>query len=512
MIWRLQNFIQLVAAAIILATGGIVFSQSQNRQAAALAPTQNQLSEAVKLLENKQFAEAEAGLKQILKKSPRDAGALTLLGIVYGETNRMPAAEAEYRAALLVNPQLEAAALNLATIYLARGESKKALPLLEKSGGVTAANKTTKSKNFALLFALTRAYAAEKRLFELSKTIDYIETLGGGDARVSFTLGLTLAQAGEYEQAAGQFEKVNAARPDTVEVLYNLGVAYYNTDKLDAAAAALERVVTINPNSAEAFYRLGLIASAKTDAESAFGFWQKALELKPDYAEANFLIGEELRKQKKYTAALPFYDKAAAQNQENPLYQLRLGVAYFRVKRYSQAGAIFEQMLEKYPNDFNFNYLSGFVARNQGLYDKAAAAFEKADKISPNNADVLESLGFIALQKSETEKAERLLRLTLRIDPKNFSAHYNLGRILVSRRNYAEALTVLEKGVPLNDKDPSIRYQLFLAYSRLRQKEKAAQSLAEFKRLEKEFSGGTNAATSAEQNQNLPDKIENAKP
>ena len=510
MIHNLQKTVLFFS--LILATGGIVFTQSQNRQAAPPASAQDQLSEVVELLKNKKFDEAEAQLKQVLKKSPRDFSARTLLGIVYGETNRADAAEVEYRAALLINPQFEAASVNLATIYLARGESKKALPLLEKSSGISATNKIPKSKNLALLFALAKTYAAEKKPVELGKTIDYIETLGGEDARVSFTLGLTLAQAGEYERATKFFEKVNAARPNTIEVLYNLGVAYYNTDKLDAAAAALQQVVTINPNAAEAFYRLGLVASAKTDAKTALSYWLKAIEIKPEFAEVNFLIGEELRKQKRYTAALPFYDKAAAQNSENPLYQLRLGVAYFRVKRYPQAGAIFEQMLGKYPNDFNFNYLHGFVARNQGLYDKAAAAFEKADKISPNNADVLESLGFIALQKGETEKAERLLRRTLQIDPKNFPAHYHLGRILVSRKNYAEALTILEKGVPLNEKDPSIRYQLFLAYSRLKQKEKAAQSLAEFKRLEKEFDSNSGATNSGDQNQNLPDKIEDAKP
>ncbi len=507
---KLQNLI-VCAVVLILAASGTIFSQSRNRPSSPVS-VQIQLSEIVKLLKNKQFNEAETQLKQILQKSPRDFNARTLLGIVYSETNQLDAAEKEYLAALRINPKFETATNNLAMIYAARGESKKALPLLEKSNGITAANKTPNSKDLASLFALAKIYALEKKPIELGKTIDYIEMLGGADARVSFTLGLTLAQAGEYERAAGLFEKVNAARPNTVEVLYNLGIAYYNADKLDAARAALLQVVAINPNAPEAFYRLGLIASAKNDAENAFRFWLKALELKPEYAEVNFLIGEELRKQKKYAGALPFYEKAVAQNAENPLYQLRLGVAYFRVQRYAQAGGIFERMLKKYPNDFNFNYLEGYVARNQGLYDKAIAAFEKADKISPNNADVLSSLGFIAFQRGEVVKAEQILRRTLQLDPKNFSAHYDLGRLLVSKHRYAEALPILERGVTINKNDPSTRYQLFLVYSRLKQKEKADQSLAEFKRLEKEFNRGTGAANSGDQNANLPEKLENPKP
>jgi hypothetical protein len=43
---------------------------------------------------------------------------------------------------------------------------------------------------------------------------------------------------------------------------------------------------------------------------------------------------------------------------------------------------------------------------------------------------------------------------------------------------------LLKRGIELNDKDPGIRYQLFLAYSRLRRKDEAEKELAEFKRLD----------------------------
>jgi hypothetical protein len=45
-------------------------------------------------------------------------------------------------------------------------------------------------------------------------------------------------------------------------------------------------------------------------------------------------------------------------------------------------------------------------------------------------------------------------------------------------------LPLLKRGVELNDRDPGIRYQLFLAYSRLKQKDEADKELAEFKRLD----------------------------
>ena len=98
------------------------------------------------------------------------------------------------------------------------------------------------------------------------------------------------------------------------------------------------------------------------------------------------------------------------------------------------------------------------------------------------------------------------------IDKENFSARYDLGRLLIKQKKYAEAATMLEAGAELNKNDPGIRYQLFIAYSRLKQKDKADAAFAEFKRLEKLFGKSNSSATSADQTPDLPGSIENAKP
>ncbi len=96
----------------------------------------------------------------------------------------------------------------------------------------------------------------------------------------------------------------------------------------------------------------------------------------------------------------------------------------------------------------------------------------------------LSNLGYIASQRGENVEAERLLRRAIQLDPKAFPSYHDLGRLLVKLRRYDEALPLLKRGVELNDKDPGIRYQLFLAYSRLKRKDEADKELAEFKRLD----------------------------
>jgi tetratricopeptide (TPR) repeat protein len=76
------------------------------------------------------------------------------------------------------------------------------------------------------------------------------------------------------------------------------------------------------------------------------------------------------------------------------------------------------------------------------------------------------------------------LRRALELDPKNYPATYDLGRLLVRARRYNEALALLKRGAELDKEDPGVHYQLFLIYSRLKQKSDGDSELAIFKRLE----------------------------
>jgi tetratricopeptide (TPR) repeat protein len=462
------------------------------------------IQNALGLIQKRRFSEAEGVLREYLKKAPASIDAKFLLGSLLIQTNKIDQGIMFLESVLRADPTHLQANYNLALIYSSKGDYKKAIPYLERAAGISSQNKNPTTNDIALLINLTRAYIAEKRETDGERLISLLEKTASADERVAFTLGLILAESGKYERAVPIFERLNSAHPATPDILYNLGVAYYNLDKLDDAKRVLLEAVSLSPDKPELYYRLGLVASAQKDSGNAVSYWVKAIELKPDYHEASFLVGEELLKNRKISGALPFYQKAAQLQPETVLYQLRLGVAYFRLQQYSDARKVFERLLAKYPNDVNFNYLLGYLSRAEGLYDEAVKNFEKVLKISPNNPDVLASLGYIAIERGETAKAEQILRQTVKIDPKNFPAYYDLGRLLIREKKYSEALPILEIGASLNAQDPGIHYQLFLAYSRLKQKQKAEIAFSEFKRLEKGFDAGSGSATSADKLPDLP--------
>jgi len=489
----------------------LVASSTAQRSAPSKAPLPA-IDLALDLIKNKNFAEAERTLLTYLKKTPSDVNAKFLLGTLLIEANRADEGARVLEGVLKTDRNHTQANYNLALIYSSRGQINKAITYLERAAGITLQRKAPKTNDVILITALTRAYIAAQRKADAEKLIPLIEQFSSGDDRILFTLGLVQAELGHYERAAQIFEDVRLKRPTSTEVLYNLGIAYYNLDRFAEAQAVLLEAVRLNPNQPEFYYRLGLISSAQKDSDGAVSYWLRALESKKNFHEANFLIGEELLKNKKIAGSLPYYQRAAQLLPEKVLYQLRLGVAYFRLQQYGDARRVFDSVLRKYPNDPNFNYLQGYMARAEGLFDEALVSFRKVLKVTPNSPDVMASIGNIALERGDLVNAESTLRKTIELDPKNFPAYYDMGRLLIRQKKYRDALAILEKGKALNDVDPGIRYQLFIAYTRTNEKQKAASAFSEFKRLERIFNAGSGASTSADQIRDLPSSIETKEP
>jgi tetratricopeptide (TPR) repeat protein len=469
------------------------------------------LKSAIQSLQNRQFETAEKQLREIIKISPQNLDAKVLFGTLLVQTNRVNEGAKILEGILKIKPAHIQANYNLALIYSSKGDNLRAIQHLEAAAGINNKTKIIKTEDTILLLTLARLYISEKRNSDATKVIEKLEKPGTGDVRTLFTLGLMLADLGNYERASQIFEKVNEKNPEVPEVLYNLGISYFNLDRLDEAEAKLQATIIAKPNFPEAYYRVGLIFSARNDSDAAVSYWLKSIELNPKYHEAYFLIGEELLKNKKLPGALLFYQKAAEFEPQNILYQLRVGIAYFRLDRYSDAKKVFDAALAKNPANVNFNFLRGYVARAEGLFDEAIESFDVVLKLSPNNPDVLANLGYIALERGDLLKAEQYLRQTIKLDSGNFSSHYDLGRLLNRQKKFSDAIPILERGAEMNKLDPGIRYQLFVAYTRTKQKEKADGAFSEFKRLEKIFNVGSGSATSKDGLQNLPDLPSNEK-
>lgn len=148
-----------------------------------------------------------------------------------------------------------------------------------------------------------------------------------------------------------------------------------------------------------------------------------------------------------------------------------------------EAAADFEAAAALDPKIENIQYLIGHAHRVALNYDRARIYLEQLIAAQPDHADALAVLGFIAIEQDRLNDAESLLNRAIAIAPDDVSALYDYARLTIKRRDYQEAVRVLGRVVAKYPTHAEAHYQLMLAYSHLKQADKAKAALAEFKRL-----------------------------
>src|SRR5215470_933234 len=160
-------------------------------------------------MQSRQYDQALAEFNELTARNPKNGTPLVLAGIVYEVKGDIPKARQSYEKALTLNPQLVAAANNLAWIYSEHGGDK------EK--------------------ALQLAQTAKEQAPD--------------DPRVSDTLGWILYKRGIYQRSLALLRESAAKLPDNAQVQYHLGMAYRQVGEKDNARKALR----IAANSTEVF-------------------------------------------------------------------------------------------------------------------------------------------------------------------------------------------------------------------------------------------------------------------
>jgi len=124
------------------------------------------------------------------------------------------------------------------------------------------------------------------------------------------------------------------------------------------------------------------------------------------------------------------------------------------------------------------------LTASSGPGPQRSEILQKLVAAQPNHVDALASLGFINVEQGRLDEAQQPLKRALGLDPNNVPVLYDYARLAVKRRDYEEAVLRLQRVIEKDPAHTQAHYQLFLAYSRLKQPEKAQSQLAEFKRLE----------------------------
>lgn len=215
----------------------------------------------------------------------------------------------EYReaAALLTGilaerPDFTAAALALASVFMAGGDAPRAASLLEAALLRTPRSAVLKARLGAAYLAagdLPRAAAALQPVADLAQP----EGLEAAN-----TLAIVWTEQGQIDRARRLFAKVLEQTPGSARTWNNLGLLELNARRPRDAAAAFEHAVAADSTLAQAWNGLAA-ARAPFNPGAAIEAWTRAVALEPRNYDALFNLAVMLRQQGRIAEARPHIER-----------------------------------------------------------------------------------------------------------------------------------------------------------------------------------------------------------
>ncbi|MDE2743334.1 MAG: tetratricopeptide repeat protein [Gemmatimonadota bacterium] len=226
-------------------------------------------------------------------------------------------------------------------------------------------------------------------------------------------------------------EKMVELFPDLAGAHNNLGVFYARQGDWERAAGEYQRALELDAGAYEAHKNLGLLYARRGrrgDWEKAHMHYQQAIDHKPRYVEAlnaQGLIflqrGEFTRAEERFREALDEFDYAPAYN--------NLGTAYLHMENLPAAIDAYQKAVALDRADASHHFNLGLALQKAGENEQAVAAFASALSLEPRHVKAYLSMALSYQRLGHIAEARQALQQLLAVDPNHATAARLLARL-----------------------------------------------------------------------------------
>lgn len=249
------------------------------------------------------YPEAIEHFKKALKIEPQYLDARFLLGICYQQTKQYDEALGAFSKIMETNKNFEPAYIYLASVYMDKGELKKAEEVL---GQVLLRNPCSAQAIYAQgVIAYRRGRLDESiKLWEKSSALDKTLAAAFGNTAVA---QYNLGRSGE---ALLSIQTALRLQPNRVEYSFDLGWILRRLGDLKGAEKAFGEVLKFGKDSPESLMVEALQAIEEKDLTLAARKAGEAGQKDPSNQRADWLMGLCFEKEEKWDEALKCYQEA----------------------------------------------------------------------------------------------------------------------------------------------------------------------------------------------------------
>jgi tetratricopeptide (TPR) repeat protein len=426
---------------------------------------------------------AEESVAELQKSIELEPGVLKphlVLASAFDQLHRSSDAEAEWEAALKVDPTSAIALDGLANSLLAQGDSTAVIGLLRSAklddklaldlgiaygrakmwDDAAEALKPALEKspsNLALATALVTVYVRQTRYEEAAKLAESSARLHPDDLNSQALYLRVLVLNNDNKRAAPLAKKLLASAPHNFDLLYLSGVIDNAAGEYESARKHLQEAVQLDPKHYNSRYNLGLALMQLHDPQAAKEQFEKALELGAYEPEVRFNLASALRALGQADAAkeqLLLYQKELKAKKDRTLAALKSGQAANELASGDpqKAVALYREALDATPQDPVLAYKLAMAMDKAGDTESERTLLEQAVKLDPTLALAQNQLGYLASRNGDNASAEQYFKAALQAAPGFTDAWISLAATFAMESRLSDAKDALSIALKL---DPS---------------------------------------------------------
>lgn len=362
-------------------------------------------------------------LKNAAEKSPQDAQARWLLGLIYLKNGDGAAAQKSLLRAKDLGVNADSIMIPLGEAYLLQKEYNKLLSEIQPPTGSTAKH--------AARFMQLRADAM---------------------------LGL-----GQLNEGCTLFEKSLNDNPDNLPTYWGLVKCAIAKQDLNQAKSLLGRAIKLDPRNSKTHVYLAEVEDISGNPDAALAAYSNALKLAPNNTDA--LMGRAFMLIAKGDLNAADKDISAARKVQPDLAlaQYLQGLLDYRRQKYKEAQTQIDAVLRVQPNHVPSLRLSAAIAYHLGQYEQAERSAGRVLGWLPNDTFMRKLLANIMLKSGRGADASKVLQPLLsnkQVDPQSLKL---AGDASLLKRNFGEALGYYQQALTAQPQNISARMGLSMS-------------------------------------------------
>lgn len=418
-------------------------------------------SEAIAALSQGHHDQALRILTDLLDRSPRDHGLLTLRGIALNQSGRLSEALVAYRAALDLAPEYLAALQGAAEIEFHQ-RLQGARGRLEKVVSVHSQNVTAHAMLGVLAFERDDCTAAVRHFAAAAPAL-------AENAQALWLFGQCAFREGDASAAARIFRQVLDLDPGNTSVRFNLALSWFESGEHARAIEALRPAASGGSPESEVLSLLADAYLSDGQVPVALETLKRAVDLHPHQERHYVDLANLCMEQEAHDLGLEILDAGIRNIPRSARLHGMRGVLLAQLGNLDQAEAAFALATELEPGQAPGRIGLSITLQQAGRHSESIPILREQALASPDDPVVNTMLGRALLQQRDLgevglQEARSALERAVASDPTATGAWVELGRLFLKAGQSEEAITALERAVDTAPEDRQALYQLMLAY------------------------------------------------